>query len=139
MAEANYHGKTCSAEWKIAAGAFAPLTNTIGWSITLTAGTAESTAMHATNLGKTREVGFKGGTATITCYLPGDVEIDEGDVGAIELLRGATNAEGGFASAVLGALCVGVDITTNKNGIEEVTYSFQLTGAVSATVTQGTS
>ena len=146
MAEANYHGKTSSAWWGLdtndTVAALAELTNVTGWSVTLTATTAESTAMHATNTGKTRELGYKGATATVTCHLPGDVEIDEGQLGALELMRTATNADGGYALGVVGAsgrgcICTGVDLGVDKDGIETVTYSFTATKAVINTCTKG--
>jgi len=146
MAEADYHGKSASAFWGLDTGgtvaALAALTNVIEWSATLIAGSAESTVMHASNTGKTREIGFKGGTATVTCHLAGDVEINEGDEGALELLRTALNADKGYTFGAVGAgnkgiICTGVDLGIDKDGIETVTYSFQATGTISATTTEG--
>ncbi len=146
MAEANYHGKTANAFWGLdSAGtvaALAALTNVVEWSVTMTSSTAESTVMHASSTGKTREPGFKGATMTVTCNLAGDVEIDEGDEGSLELLRTALNADKGYTfgatgAAGKGAICTGVDVGVDKDGIETVTYSFQSTGAISATTTKG--
>lgn len=135
MAEANYHGKTAMAHWKLGAGAFAPISNMIEWSVSLTSMTAESSVMHASAHGKSREPGFKGGTATVTCFLPGDVEIDEGAEGTLELLRNqALNADKGYEGA---CICTGVDTGVDKDGVETVTYSFTFTGAVTCTVTEG--
>ena len=130
MAEAFYHGKTASAYWNTAA-----LTSVTGWSCTLNADVAETTAMTATNFGKTREVGFNSGTASVTCLLTGDYEVDEGASYVLELLRGAATALGGYAGT---ATCIGVTPGANKDGVETVTYNFEWDGAVSNTVTEGT-
>jgi len=138
MAEANYHGKTSSAYWKPSGGAFGAIDNVTEWSITLTADVAESTVMAAATTGKGRESGFHAGTATVTCLLPGDLEIDEGALGALELLRDATDISLGYATAILGALCTGASVGVDMNGIETVTYSFQLSGTITNTVESGT-
>ncbi len=146
MAEANYHGKSSMAYWGLdtnnTVAALAALTNVIEWSCTLTADTAESTAMHASNTGKLRELGFKDATATVTCNLSGDIEIDEGSEGSLELMRTALNADYGYSLGVTGAsgrgcICTGVDLGVDKDGIETVTYSFQATKAVIKTATKG--
>lgn len=146
MAEANYHGKTSSAWWGLdtnnTVAALTQIANVTGWSVTMTATTAESTAMHASNTGKTRELGFKGATATVTAHLAGDVAIDEGQLGALELMRTALNADKGYALGVTGAagrgcICTGVAIGVDKDGIETVTYSFTATIAVINTCTKG--
>lgn len=146
-AEANYHGKTASAWWGLdtagTVAALAQLDNVIEWNVSLAGGSAESSVMHATQRGKTREPGFKGGTATVICNLPsGDTVISEGDEGSLELLRDLTNASKGYAFGVAGAagkgaICTGVDLGVDKDGIETVTYTFQSTGAISSTVTKG--
>lgn len=147
MAESNYHGKTSNAYWGLNTGgtvaALAALTNVIEWNVSLVCATAESTVMQPSNTGKTREPGFKGGTATVTCHISGDIEIDTGTEGALELTRTRTNADKGYAFGVTGAagkgaICTGVDFGTDKDGIETVTYSFQSTGAIIATNTKGT-
>ncbi len=137
MAEAIYHGKSSWATFKISGGAFVALVNVIEWSYTLNCITAESTVMHASDTGKTREAGFVGGTATVTCHLAGDVAIDEGAIGTLELLRGATDAMKGLATGTDGAICTGVDVGVDKDGIESVTYTFQLTGTLTGTTTEG--
>jgi len=139
MAEANYHGKKAQAYWKASgAGDFSAISNLVEWSVSGTASTAESSVTQSTNFGKTREVGFKGVTATVTCNLPGDIEIYPGAIGTLELLRTGVQADGGYASAEDGAICVGADIGIDKDGIETVTYSFQFKDAVTNEVTQGT-
>ncbi len=135
MAESNYHGRSSWATFKASGGAFVALVNVIEWSYTLTCATAESTATHASNTGKTREAGFTGGIATVTCHLAGDAAIDEGAVGQLQLLRDATDASKGLFG---GVLCIGVDVGVDKDGIETITYTFQLTGILTGTVTEGT-
>ena len=146
MAEANYHGKTCQVWWGLdtagTVAALSQLANVIEWSATLTADIADSSVTHASNVGRTREPGFKGGIATVTCYLPGDVVIDEGDEGSLELLRTNLNADKGYVFGATGAgnkgaICIGVDLGVDKDNIETVTYTFQSTGVISATTTKG--
>jgi len=146
MPESDYHGKAANAFWGLdtdgTVAALGALTNVIEWTANLIAGTAESTVMHGSSTGKMREVGFKGGTATVTCHLSGDVEIDEGQEGALELLRGPLNADKGYVfgtvgAAGKGAICTGVDLGVDKDGIETVTYSFQATGTITTTMTKG--
>ncbi len=146
MAEANYHGRASNAWWGLdTAGTVAALSqiaNVIEWTVNLVCSTAESTVMHASNRGKTREPGFKGATATVTCNLPGDVVIDEGDEGSLELLRTALNADKGYTFGTAGvgnkgAICTGVDLGVDKDGIETVTYTFQATKIITSTMTKG--
>ena len=148
MAEANYHGKTSSAHWGLdSAGtvaALAALTNVVEWIVNLVCETAESSVMHASAHGKQREPGYKSGTASVTCHLSGDIEIDEGDEGALQLMRTALNADKGYAFGVVGvagkgAICTGVDVGVDKDGIETVTYNFASTGAsvITSTCTEG--
>ena len=145
-AEANYHGKTSNAFWGLdtdgTVAALAALTNVVEWSITLTAESAGSEVMHVSNTGKTREIGFKNATVTVTCHLAGDIEIDEGAEGSLELLRTALNADFGYALGEVGAgnkgaICIGADLGADKDGIETVTYSFQSTGSITKTITKG--
>ncbi|KKL61389.1 hypothetical protein LCGC14_2195820 [marine sediment metagenome] len=141
MAEANYHGKFSLAYWKPSGGAFALIVNQVEWNFAGVAGTAESSVKHLTQHGKTRLLGFKGATATVTCHLPGDKAIDEGDVGSLELLRIATNAGGGYSLGTVGtdgAICTGVELGVDKEGTESIVYTFTAKGAVINTVTQGT-
>lgn len=149
MAEANYHGKASSAHWGLDTGdtvaALAALTNVINWTVNLTCETAESSVMHATAHGKQRETGFKNGTASVTCHISGDFEIDEGDEGSLQLMRTALNADKGYAFGVVGAagkgaICTGVDTGVDKDGIETVTYNFVSTGlsVITSTCTEGT-
>jgi hypothetical protein len=131
MAEAVYHGKASNAFF-----AGSAIANCVGWSINLSADVADSSVM-GTAVGKTAEAGFLSGTAQVTCHLPGDRAITEGSKGVLELLRTALNADGGYASDTDGAICTGVEPGVDKDGIESLTYNFQLTGEVSNTVTEG--
>ncbi|KKM71976.1 hypothetical protein LCGC14_1425130 [marine sediment metagenome] len=126
MAPAIFHGKGSAAVWEIST-----LAQVTEWSCTIIADTAESTVMHATSYGKTREVGFKGGTATVTCKLGGDLVITEGDTATLELWRISTTAGKGYTGQ---AICTGVDVGVDMNDIEVVTYSFQFTSTIANTL-----
>ncbi len=130
MSEAVYHGKGSSAYWSTTL-----INQIIEWSANLIRDTADSTAMHASNTGRTREAGFAGGTATVTAYLEGDNAIDEGAEAVLELLRIATNAGKGYKGT---AICTGVEDGVDMNGVETVTYSFMFSSTVTSTVTEGT-
>jgi len=130
MAEAAYHGKTSNAFWEATA-----VSQITGWSCSMACDTAESTVMAAATTGKTRAAGFKGGTCSITTLLEGDNIIDEGAEGTVELLRDATNLSKGYEGE---AICTGVEVGVDMNGIETTTYNFTWTGAVTCTVTEGT-
>jgi len=125
-----YHGKACNAYWNTAA-----LTQVTGWTATLAVGTGDSTSRHDSNTGRTRIGGIPGGTATVTCILSGDVEIAEGASAVLELLRDATDASKGYKGT---ATCTGVEIGVDVRGVEVVTYSFQFSGTITGTVTEGT-
>ena len=144
MTEANYHGISSNAYWGLdtdgTTAAVSALTDVISWTSDLSCKTAESTAVHASTHGKTRVPGFKTSTASVTCLLVGDMEIDEGAEGALELLRTATYGDGGIAfgtagSGTKGAICTGVEIGTDKDNLATVTYNFQAIGAVTNTIT----
>ena len=126
-----YQGKQISAYWKTVA-----FTNVTGWSYTLTAATSDSTSAHDTNTGRTREVGFTGGTAQVTCKTSGDAQATKGDNGVLELLRGLTNAEKGLYAA--DAICTGIEPSADLSETENITYTFQLSGAITGVVTEGT-
>lgn len=131
MAEAVYHGKNSNAFFGGSA-----IDNCVGWSISLVADVADSSIM-GTAVGKTAEAGFLSGIAQVTCHLPGDRAITEGSKGVLELLRTILNADGGYATGADGAICIGVEPGVDKDGIESLVYNFQLTGAVSNTITEG--
>lgn len=138
MAEATFHGKSLEAHWKPSGGAFSAIASVVEWVMSLTADVGDSSVAHATEVGKQSLIGQKTGTATITCHLPGDRAIQEGDVGDLELLRTANNGDGGYASnGSNGVICTEVAPGIDKDGVEAITYSFQFRGAISATVTQG--
>lgn len=125
-----YHGKTSNAFWGESA-----LSNVTGWTCTLHCTTADSTARHASNTGRTREAGYKGGTATVTAKLEGDFAAKTGSASrTLELLRTATNTDLGYEGT---ATCTGASASVGKDDIEEVTYTFQWDGAVTTTITKG--
>ena len=104
-------------------------------SYTLTADTADSTAMAATNNGMTRLVGFKRGTASVTAkYSTTPVVVETTAQGTLELLRTSSNAAGGLAVT---AQFTGSEIGADKNDVETITYNFRLAGVPSNTVTEG--
>lgn len=122
-----FHGKGAAVVWETST-----LANVTEWSCSVTADTAESTVMHATSYGKTREVGFKAATATVTTRLPaGDVVITEGDSATLELWRTSTTTAKGYTGT---AICTGIDVGVDMNDIETATYSFQFTGSVTTTL-----
>jgi hypothetical protein len=133
MAESTYHGKSSEAYFGSAA-----IENFLGWSVNLSADAAESSVVDSTDIGKTRETGHLTGTATVNCRLPGDRTITEGSVGTLELLRTGANADGGYASAANGAMCISVEAGADMGDVETLNYTFQFTGEVSNTVTEGT-
>lgn len=124
-----YHGKKCAAWFNGVA-----FTNLIGWTSSLTCGTADSTAAHTSNTGRTREAGFKGGTATVTCKASGDAQVNEGDENTLELSRDGTNASKGYAG---NAICTGFEHGTDANDVETITYSFLWDDTVTGTITEG--
>ncbi len=126
-----YQGKTSSAYFKTV-----QFLNLVGWSYALTCTTSDSTAAHATNTGRTREAGFTGGTATVTCKTSGDAQATIGDNGVLELLRGPTNAEKGLY--VADAICTGIAPSADLSETENIVYTFQLTGAITGVTTEGT-
>ena len=128
MTASIFHGKSAVAEY-----GGTPFTNIIEWSCTITADTAESQVMNATAYGKTREVGFKGGTATVTCKYPtGDSLIAEGSTNTLQLWRSATSGDKGYSGATI---CTGIEVGVDMNDIETIAYSFQFTGAIENTLT----
>jgi len=131
MAKLIYDAKAIEAYWGVA-----KFTSLRGWSSSLTADTADSTVAGAGS-GRTKEVGFLGGTATVTCLFNDTDEMlaSKGAVAVLELLRDATNASKGYKGP---AVCTDVSIGQDKDGHAEVTYSFLWSDTVTATVTKGT-
>jgi len=126
MTAAIFHGKAAAVVWEAST-----LANVIEWSCSVIADVAESTVMHATSYGKTREVGFKGATATVTTRLPGDAVVTEGDSATLSLWRTSTAGGEGYTGT---AICTGFDVGVDMNDIETITYNFQFTGSITTTV-----
>ena len=105
------------------------------WTIDLTCDAAETTAMHATNDGKTRVAGILRGTATVTClYTAGatvQVDIQATDA-TLKLQRTAATVGDGYYTGT--AKCTGWDITADVTDVEMITYSFIFTGTVDLSV-----
>lgn len=126
MPETVFHGKGSNAYWEETA-----VSQLTGWSCSMACDTAESTVNAAATTGKTRVAGFKGGTCSITTLLEGDNVIDEGAEGTIQLHRTGTASDKGYRGE---AICTGVEVGVDMNGVETTTYNFQWTGAVISTV-----
>ena len=116
-----FHGK------QLHASAGGAITNPTEWSITLTAATADSTAAHASNTGRTRLAGFKGATATITAKADLGTEVVNGASVAMVLGRTATIGDGQYTGT---AICTGYEFGVDANDVEIVTYSFVFETAV---------
>jgi len=126
---AGFHGKTAKAWW--GSTGYTEFANITEWSCSLIADVAESHSMHATSFGKTREVGFKGGTAVVTCFLAGEEVVEEDDTITLELWRTSTSTDKGYSGS---AIVTGIDFGVDKDGIETISYSFQFTGTVTSTL-----
>lgn len=112
-----FHGK------QLHASAGTSITNPTEWSITLTAEIADATAAHASNTGRVKLVGVKGGTCTITAKADLGTEVVLGATVVIVLGRTATAdaADGQYGGS---AICTGYEFSVDRNGVEVVTYSF---------------
>jgi len=129
MSEAKYHGRKSEAYWDTV-----KLEQVTEWSVVLNLATVDASVMHATKTGKSRAAGFKGGTASVNCYLEGDNAIDEGTKAVLELLRDGTNASKGYKGT---AICTSVEDGAEIDGVETVTYNFQFNGEITNVVTEG--
>ena len=125
-----YSGVIGLAYWESVA-----FTTCTSWTCTLECQTAETTAKSTSTTGRTRAAGLKGGSATVTCVGSGDLIIEKGATGTLELLRDGTNASKGYTGE---AVCTGTETTTGKDNVERTVYSFVWDGEVSGTVTEGT-
>ncbi len=126
---APYHGKTSNAFWDTTA-----IPGVTGWSVALHCTTADSTSRHATETGRTREIGYKGGTATVTCKTGSDFLPLAGASAVLELLRDTTDASKGYEGT---ATCTGASASHGHSDVAETTYTFQWDGTVTCTVTEG--
>jgi hypothetical protein len=112
---------------KIATATFGgnPFSNILGWSCTLNAGTADSTAAHATLNNRTRTVGFKSGTATVSTYQNSTQNATIGEEATLVLKRKSD------VTAYTGeARCTNIENGQDKNGNATTNYSFVWQGAV---------
>ena len=126
------HGKYASVTFRAQAIPFVTQ-----WTCTINQTTADSTAMDASNFGRTRKPGFKSGTATITAWMTEGAWvdddaalIDDGDEGALVLSRGASAGAGGYTIA--SARVTGRTATDPKDGVVGVTYNLIANGAIAA-------
>lgn len=129
----SFHGKNARVLWNDL-----PMLKPKEWAVTVTSGTADSTAMSINNNGRTRLAGFKAGTATFTNLISDSGFADSagtaialGDKQGIEFWRTSSNSDGGYSGT---AEITGRDVSTNKDGVEESTYTIKFNGAVSNTI-----
>ena len=125
------HGKYARATFRAQAIPFVTQ-----WTCTINQTTADSTAMSASNFGRTRKPGFKSGTATVTAWMTegawvdsAAALIDDGDTGTLALGRGDVDGAGGYTGT---ARVTGRTATDPKDGIVGVTYNFVYNGAITA-------
>ena len=142
---APYHGKSSEAHFSVNGGvAFTQFTICRGWTVTLTAATADATGMAATT-GRINLPGINSGTASVECVYDAATfaQLDESDnatyVAAtsgieLDLLRTGTNADFGYNG---GAQCTGVVLGEGTDGVATITYNFIWTGTVTKTVEEG--
>ncbi|RKY06705.1 MAG: hypothetical protein DRP56_06945 [Planctomycetota bacterium] len=116
-----FHGKTCNADFNGA------ITDVREWSISLSCPTANTTAAHATNKGRTRLAGVNGATASLVTLASGDFQCAVGDSQTLALHRTATAADGYYDGT---AICTGAEEGVNRDGEEIVTYTFLYTDTV---------
>lgn len=126
MANEPIHGKGGKAKFDTTEFA-----NEIRWTINLHNTAADSTAMHASNTGRTRVAGINGGTADVECYYLADAspEVLPGATAAtLELWRAASDAGAGYYTGP--AKCTGYDLGATIDGVETITYHFIFTDEV---------
>lgn len=126
MANEPIHGKGGKAKFDVV-----EFENETAWSISLSVDTSDSTAMHLSNTGRTREAGIKRGTADVTCYYKANVNPEVLPVvaeGTLELWRISGDATAGYYTGT--AKCTGYDIDEPKDGVVSIIYHFVFTGAV---------
>ncbi len=128
MTEALFHGKLANAEWDST-----DIAQVVSWSFTATSATADSTVRHDTSSGRTRLAGLNAATATVTAKATGDFLPAAGAASAVLILERSTT--GGDLGFIGSATCVGATQTVGVDGVDEVTYEFQYTGAVTDAVT----
>ena len=109
---------------------------TTQWTCTLNQTVSDSSSMSATNHGRTRKVGFKSGTATVTAWMTEGAwvdgaagEITDGQTDTLILGRGAVASTGGYTGE---AQVTSRAATDPKDGVVAVTYNFAYNGAITA-------
>ena len=119
----NFHGIQGSATYNSVA-----IDNVIRIKITFSAREAETTAMHASNRGKTRNIGQKGATAEVEAYATGDLQATIGGTAQTLLLkRTATVADGQYSGS---AICEAIDDSMDRYGNATVIYRFRFTDSI---------
>ena len=128
-----FHGKEGEVRWDTTTGNEVEVEHVTNWTATVTADVAEATAMGDTY--KSRTVGFKDWTATVTCYLDetgSDVPLVEGGTEAVgertpaelELYFDSTGGAGNVKLLYGTAVCTDVAFNVDADGNPTVTYSF---------------
>ena len=136
MAASIFHGKDGQAYFSVdGGGSFTAFTSVRSWTCTLTAATADTSAM-GTTLRTNIECNYDSATFA---------QIDETDNAAvwsdgvagleIELLRGANNVELGYQGR---AKVESVAIGSSVDGVPTITYNMRFVSTVVSTVTAGT-
>ena len=111
-----FHGKAGTVTWDGGAA----MTHVLSFELTITADVAEATAMGDT--WKTRTVGFKDASATVSAYLPvAGLEPAIADLGASGecVLETTTGKQYHFAG-----ICTDISMSADANGNPTVNYSF---------------
>ena len=130
------HGKLGKIEWDTAVSDV-PLTLGQSWDGTVTHDVAEITSMQDT--AKTYITGHQDWSASVTCLLPlagGDISIDSGnnpngmgDVAArLELYFKHDTGTPIYRAVYGNAICNGISINNENEGVPTVTYSFKGAG-----------
>ena len=115
-----WHGKNSTASF----GA-STFVNILGWTSNLTVQNADGTGASATKSGRTKSLGFLGGTATVTTLQGATQAATNGGSGTLILKRNAS------VTAYTGnAKCTNIENGQDESGNATTTYSFKWNGAV---------
>jgi len=123
-----FHGKIMKAEHGAGPTEFTSIRE---WTITLTCSTADTTAAHATNAGRTRLAGILSATATVTCVAGAAEQVAKGTVGNLILWRTQTVGDGKYSGS---SICTGGTSSVDRDGTSLRTYTFVYTSTVDLAV-----
>ena len=123
---ANYHGKAVVVTWDSA-----PLVQVTGWTISFSCAAADASSIAQSF--RVKEAGIVSATATVTQVGAGaQLPLAGATPATLQLERTGTPADGGYSGD---AEVTGAESGTNTEGVLEVTYSFEFTGAITFTTT----